>query len=95
MTPRSPLLEGELDIRTELRVQFTCHAGVKQTNEEKKISAWVAILFAPAPLIAAIYGMNFEFMPELHWTLGYPFALLLMVLVSVSLYVIFERRGWL
>ena len=39
--------------------------------------------------------MNFEYMPELHWTLGYPFALLLMVLVSVSLYLVFKRRGWL
>jgi lipopolysaccharide export LptBFGC system permease protein LptF len=41
------------------------------------------------------YGMNFEHMPELHWSLGYPFALLLMVLVSLSLYAVFKRRGWL
>jgi magnesium transporter len=39
--------------------------------------------------------MNFDHMPELHWLLGYPFALALMLLVSVSLYVIFKRRGWL
>jgi magnesium transporter len=39
--------------------------------------------------------MNFEYMPELHWKLGYPFALLLMVMVSVTLYVVFKRRGWL
>ena len=41
------------------------------------------------------YEMNFEYMPELNWTLGYPFALLLMVLVSVSLYLVFKRLGWL
>jgi magnesium transporter len=39
--------------------------------------------------------MNFEYMPELHWVLGYPFALGLMLLVSVSLYAIFKRRDWL
>ncbi|MDQ3285863.1 MAG: transporter, partial [Actinomycetota bacterium] len=41
------------------------------------------------------YGMNFEYMPELQWGLGYPFALLLMLLVSGSLYAIFKRRDWL
>jgi magnesium transporter len=51
-------------------------------------------LCAPT-LVGTVYETNFEYMPELHWTLGYPFALLLMVLVSVSLYLVFKRRGWL
>ena len=46
-------------------------------------------------LIAGIYGMNFEFMPELHWRYGYPFALGLMVMVSVGLVVYLRRRKWL
>jgi magnesium transporter len=65
-----------------------------QNEEVKKVSAWAAILFAPT-LIGTVYGMNFDHMPELHWLLGYPFALALMVLTSVSLYAIFKRRGWL
>jgi magnesium transporter len=65
-----------------------------QNEEVKKVSAWAAILFAPT-LIGTIYGMNFDHMPELHWFLGYPLALTLMVLTSVCLYVIFKRRGWL
>jgi magnesium transporter len=60
----------------------------------KKISAWAAILFAPT-LVGTVYGMNFDHMPELHWLLGYPFALALMLVVSVSLYLVFKRRGWL
>ncbi len=60
----------------------------------KKISAWAAILFAPT-LVASVYGMNFEHMPELGWTAGYPLALLLMFAVSGCLYAIFRRRGWL
>jgi magnesium transporter len=67
---------------------------IEQNEEVKKISAWAAILFAPT-LIGTVYGMNFEHMPELQWTLGYPFALALMALVCVVLFGVFRRRGWL
>ena len=65
-----------------------------QNEEVKKISAWAAILFAPT-LIGTVYGMNFETMPELGWALGYPFALVLMALVSVTLYTVFKKRDWI
>lgn len=69
-------------------------AGFEQNEEIKKISSWAAILFAPT-LVGTIYGMNFKHMPELHWVLGYPFAIALMGVVCTSLYVIFKRRDWL
>lgn len=69
-------------------------AGFEQNEEIKKISSWAAILFAPT-LVGTIYGMNFEHMPELDWSFGYPFAIGLMGVVCVSLYVIFKRRDWL
>ncbi|WP_069867102.1 magnesium and cobalt transport protein CorA [Streptomyces malaysiensis] len=69
-------------------------AGFEQNEEVKKISAWAAILFAPT-LVGTIYGMNFTHMPELKWVWGYPFAILLMAVVCVSLYIIFKRRDWL
>ncbi|MCX5193584.1 magnesium and cobalt transport protein CorA [Streptomyces sp. NBC_00249] len=69
-------------------------AGFEQNEEIKKISSWAAILFAPT-LVGTIYGMNFESMPELGWTFGYPLAICLMGMVCVSLYVIFKRRDWL
>lgn len=69
-------------------------AGFEQNEEIKKISSWAAILFAPT-LVGTIYGMNFDHMPELHWTLGYPFAIVLMAVVCTSLYLIFKRRDWL
>jgi magnesium transporter len=68
--------------------------GLQQNNEVKRISAWAAILFAPT-LVGTVYGMNFDHMPELHWLVGYPFALVLMLVVSVALYAIFKRRDWL
>jgi magnesium transporter len=69
-------------------------AGFEQNEEIKKISSWAAILFAPT-LVGTIYGMNFTHMPELRWLLGYPFAIGLMGVVCVSLYVIFKHRDWL
>ncbi|MFJ2237656.1 magnesium and cobalt transport protein CorA [Streptomyces sp. NPDC087859] len=69
-------------------------AGFEQNEEIKKISSWAAILFAPT-LVGTIYGMNFEDMPELGWSFGYPFAIGLMGVVCASLYVIFKRRDWL
>jgi magnesium transporter len=61
---------------------------------DPKISAWAAILFAPT-LVGTIYGMNFTYMPELNWFLGYPFSLVLMACISLTLYLIFKHRGWL
>jgi magnesium transporter len=69
-------------------------ASVNQNDQVKKISAWAAILIVPT-LITGIYGMNFDFMPELHWAYGYPVALLLMLTISLILYWGFKRRGWL
>ena len=69
-------------------------SSLAQNEEVKKISAWAAILFAPT-LIGTVYGMNFRYMPELNWFFGYPLALVLMVLTSLTLYLVFKRRGWL
>jgi magnesium transporter len=60
----------------------------------KALSAWAAIILIPT-LIAGIYGMNFEHMPELDWLFGYPFALGLMAVAAFTLYRVFRRRDWL
>ncbi|MDW8371691.1 MAG: CorA family divalent cation transporter, partial [Geminicoccaceae bacterium] len=67
---------------------------IEQTNIIKIFSV-VAVVFLPPTLIASIYGMNFEFMPELSWPWGYPFALFLMVLSAVLPYLMFKWKGWL
>jgi magnesium transporter len=69
-------------------------AGYVQNEQVKRISSWAAILFAPT-LVASIYGMNFTHMPELQWPLGYPFALLLMLVLALVLHTVFKRSGWL
>jgi magnesium transporter len=60
-----------------------------------KIFSVMAVVFLPPTLVASIYGMNFDIIPELHWTLGYPFALALMILAAILPYWFFKKRGWL
>jgi magnesium transporter len=69
-------------------------AANRQAEEARKISAWAAILFAPS-LVTGIYGMNFQIMPELDWRFGYPVAVLLMAVVSGTLWKVFRSRHWL
>jgi magnesium transporter len=67
---------------------------VRQNEDMRKISAWVAIAAVPT-MIAGIYGMNFRHMPELTWHLGYPAVLLVILSVCLYLYWRFKRAGWL
>ena len=66
-----------------------------QQNDIIKIFSVAAVVFLPPTLIASIYGMNFNHMPELHWLFGYPFALGLMAMCAVLPYLYFKRKGWL
>ena len=88
------LLQNILSVSLTLETKALSEAAHAQNEQVKRISAWAAILFAPT-LVGTTYGMNFEHMPELDWTLGYPFALALMLAVSVGLYVVFKRRHWI
>lgn len=66
-----------------------------EQNQVIKIFTVVTVVFMPPTLIASIYGMNFDFMPELKWFLGYPFAIGLMILSSVVFLWYFKRKKWL
>jgi magnesium transporter len=88
------LTDGVREILTTI-VDIRMAQAANQLNEVmKKLSAWAGIILVPT-LIAGIYGMNFDHMPELHWTLGYPLALGMMVASAVALYLGFRKRGWL
>jgi magnesium transporter len=68
--------------------------GVQQNIDMRRISAGAAVAVVPT-MIAGIYGMNFDRMPELHWAWGYPAALGLMLIICVLLVVIFRRQHWI
>jgi magnesium transporter len=68
--------------------------GVQQNDDMRKISAWAAMAAVPT-MVAGVYGMNFDHMPELRQVWGYPAVLVLMAAICVALYRFFKRRGWL
>ena len=81
------------------KIQFVLNATLGMINIEQnaiiKIFSVVAVVFLPPTLVASIYGMNFEFMPELAWYLGYPWALILMGISAILPWLYFKRKGWL
>jgi magnesium transporter len=80
-----------------LSTAFEAHMAqisIQQNDDMRRISATIGLIAAPA-LIGTIYGMNFKNMPELGWGLGYPFALLLMALASLTVWILSKRAGWL
>jgi magnesium transporter len=87
-------LESFRDLLTSVLQANLTQVSVRQNEDMRKISAWVAIGVVPTA-IAGIYGMNFEHMPELDWSFGYPAALLLMACVCSFLFWRFKRAGWL
>lgn len=66
-----------------------------EQNRIIKIFSVVSVVFLPPTLVASSYGMNFEFMPELTWSFGYPSAIVLMMLAGLAPYLYFKRRNWL
>ncbi|MEU0171520.1 magnesium and cobalt transport protein CorA [Streptomyces iakyrus] len=67
---------------------------VRQNDDMRKISAWAAMAAIPT-MLAGIYGMNFEHMPELRWVWSYPALLVLMAVLEIGVFRLFKRRGWL
>ncbi len=83
-----------MDLLTSAIDANLTQVSVRQNEDMRKISAWVAIAAVPT-MIAGLYGMNFEHMPELEWELGYPVALAFIGIVCTLLYRNFRKSGWL
>ena len=81
------------------KVNFLMQAAMGFINIEQnriiKIFSVVSVVFLPPTLVASSYGMNFEFMPELHWSFGYPGAIVFMMLAGLAPYLYFKRKNWL
>ncbi|HYH58873.1 MAG TPA: magnesium/cobalt transporter CorA [Thermoleophilaceae bacterium] len=87
-------VEASREVLTSVLQANLAQVGVRQNEDMRKISAWVAIVAVPT-MIAGIYGMNFDHMPELEWELGYPGVLASMALICFGLWRYFKRVGWL
>jgi magnesium/cobalt transport protein CorA len=91
-------VDGMVDSHNELLTNvLNAHlalVGAQQNEDMRKISAWAAVLAVPT-MVAGIYGMNFNNMPELHWTFGYPLILSIVAVLCAILYRRFKKSGWL
>lgn len=76
-----------------LNIYFNISA--QKTNETIRILTIFSVFFLPLTFIVGIYGMNFEFMPELKWKIGYPGVYIIMAIVTISIYIWFKRKKWL
>ncbi len=87
-------LNALLSLQISLASQKTNEAS-HRANEIMRLLTIFSVIFLPLNLLAGIYGMNFQHMPELTWPWGYPLVIFGMVLVAVSIYIGFKKRGWL
>jgi magnesium transporter len=87
-------VQGFRELLTNVLTANLTQSSVRQNEDVRRISAWAAIIAVPTA-IAGIYGMNFEHMPELEWTFGYPLILAVIGLACLALYRRFRRAGWL
>lgn len=88
------LLGGYDEIVNSMLQANLAQLTVSQNDDMRKITSWAAIIAVPTA-IAGIYGMNFDHMPELRWSFGYPGVMVLMAAGCIALYLNFKRRGWL
>ncbi|MCW2538860.1 MAG: magnesium transporter CorA [Frankiales bacterium] len=82
------------DLLTTLVSANLAQVSVVQNEDMRKISAWVAIVSVPT-MVAGIYGMNFDHMPETHWTYSYPVVVVITIGICFMLHRAFKRNGWL
>jgi magnesium transporter len=87
-------VEGLDRLVSDILSAHLAQMSVRQNDDMRKISAWAAMAAVPT-MIAGIYGMNFDHMPELHWSWSYPVVIGCMVVLEFGLFRLFKRRGWL
>jgi magnesium transporter len=94
LTRANEQVEGLDRLLSDVLSAHLAQMGVRQNNDLRKISAWAAMVAVPT-MVAGIYGMNFEHMPELRWVWAYPTVVLLMAGAVYGLFRLFKSRGWL
>lgn len=87
-------VEGLDRLLSDVLSAHLAQMGVRQNDDMRKISAWAAMAAVPT-MVAGIYGMNFDHMPELRWVWSYPVVIVLMAGIVTGLYRLFKRRGWM
>lgn len=91
LLPHTQFLFDKINFQLQTAMSYTNH----KQNKIIKIFSVAAVVFMPPTWIASVYGMNFEFMPELHTKYGYPISIVMMVFSAMLTYLFFKRKKWL
>ena len=91
LLPHTQFLFDKINFQLEVAMGFTN----LQQNKVIKIFSVAAVVFLPPTLIASVYGMNFDIMPELHWRFGYLVSIGMMLASAFGTYFFFRKKGWL
>ncbi|MFI8387424.1 magnesium/cobalt transporter CorA [Streptomyces sp. NPDC085540] len=94
LTKANEYIEGLDRLLSDALAAHLAQMGLRQNDDMRKISAWAAMAAVPT-MVAGIYGMNFDHMPELRHAWGYPAVLVVMAGACLGLHRMFKRRGWL
>jgi magnesium transporter len=91
------LIDNSSFLSEQLTFQLDASLGLIsiEQNAAMKLFSWAALVFLPPTMVAGIYGMNFEHMPELKWLYGYPMALAIMLVSGVAPWLYMKKRGWI
>lgn len=98
LTPSEKSLRTAVDRAIASRQAYESHLLARRAAEQsdvmRKVTCWAAVLLAPTA-VGTVYGMNFEYMPELHWQFGYPVAVAAMLASAAVILAIFRAKRWL
>ncbi|MCJ1655718.1 magnesium/cobalt transporter CorA [Staphylococcus sp. NRL 16/872] len=87
------IIRTSQEMTNEIRENFESYSSFRM-NSIMQVLTLVSVIFSPLTFIAGVYGMNFEYMPELKWHYSYPICMLVMLIIAVALIIFFKRKKW-
>ena len=87
------IIRTSQEMANEIRENFESYSSFRM-NSIMQVLTLVSVIFSPLTFIAGVYGMNFEYMPELKWQYSYPICMLIMLVIAIALIIFFKRKKW-
>ncbi|MCC3665020.1 CorA family divalent cation transporter, partial [Staphylococcus haemolyticus] len=87
------IIRTSQEMANEIRENFESYSSFRM-NSIMQVLTLVSVIFSPLTFIAGVYGMNFEYMPELKWQYSYPICMIVMLIIAIALIIFFKRKKW-
>ena len=87
------IIRTSQEMANEIRENFESYSSFRM-NSIMQVLTLVSVIFSPLTFIAGVYGMNFEYMPELKWQYSYPICMIVMLIIAIALIIFFKKKKW-